>query len=59
MPFGALGCVEDDVLEHLTKLLKIDEFKLKEHADEENKPLVELDLSKCDTSWCLFPISPF
>jgi hypothetical protein len=45
MPFGALGCVEDDVLEHLTKLLKIDEFKLKEHADEENKPLVELDIS--------------
>jgi hypothetical protein len=28
--------------------VEIDEVELKEYAEEENKPLVELDQSKCD-----------
>ena len=57
MASGRLGFVEDDMFEHLTKTLATDEFELKEYAEEENKPLIELDQSKCDRGWCLFPNS--
>ena len=33
------------MFEHLTKALL---------TDEESKPLVVLDVSKCDNGWCLF-----
>jgi hypothetical protein len=37
------------------KALVTDEVELKEYAKEESKPLIELDQSKCDKGWCLFP----
>ena len=35
------------------KVLTTNKFELKEYADEENNPLVKLNLSKWNTSWCL------
>ena len=55
MAFGGLGFVGDDMFEHLTKTLAIDEVEFKEYAEEENKPLIELDQSKYDRGWYLFP----
>jgi hypothetical protein len=54
MSFGGLGSVEDDMFEHLMEVLATDEFELKEYVDEESKPLVVLNVSKCDNGWCLF-----
>jgi hypothetical protein len=39
------------------KSVEIDEAELKEYVKEENKPLVELDQSKCNKGWYLFPSS--
>jgi hypothetical protein len=57
MVSGGLGSVGDNMFERLTKNLATDEVELKEYAEEENKPLIELDQSKCDRGWCLFPSS--
>jgi hypothetical protein len=48
MASGGLRSIGDDLFERLTKSVEIDEVELKEYAEEENKPLVELDQSKCD-----------
>jgi hypothetical protein len=57
MASGGLGSVGDDMFERLMKSLATDEVELKEYAEEENKPLIELDQSKYDRGWCLFPSS--
>lgn len=57
MASGGLGSVGDDLFERLTKTLTTDEVELKEYAKEEEKPMIELDQSKCDRGWCLFPSS--
>ena len=56
MASGGLGFVGDNVFECLTKTLATNEVELKEYAEEENKPLIKLDQSKCDRGWCLFPL---
>jgi hypothetical protein len=46
MSSSKLGSIGDNVFECLTKVLTTNKFELKEYADEENKPLVKLNLSK-------------
>jgi hypothetical protein len=55
MASRGLGSDGDDMFERLTKTLATDKVELKEYAKEESKPLIELDQSKCDRGWCLFP----
>lgn len=57
MASGGLGSIGDDIFERLIKTLATDEVELKEYAQEENKPLIELDQSKCERGWCLYPNS--
>ena len=57
MAFGRLGSIRDDMFECLMKTLATNKVELKEYAKEENKPLIELNQSKCDRVWCLFPSS--
>jgi hypothetical protein len=54
MASGGLGLVGEDMFERLTKTLATNEVELKEYAEEEKKPLIELDQNKCDRGWCLF-----
>lgn len=55
MSAGGLGSIGDDVFERITKVPTTKEFKLNEYAKEENKSLVELDHTKYEQGWCLFP----
>jgi hypothetical protein len=48
MASWGLGSIGDNLFECLTKAVETNEIELKEYAEEENKPLVELDQSKCD-----------